>query len=191
MKKFKDILDELFKDIGKLSDTELMKGQALKEGEFVEVNGRVFHKVLSTIRNNDLTRETPKGLDSLSLYSVNDYKKMSCYLGKNNSSGYAIAHENELVSVFNTQGASGSAIVKDAIKNGASRLDCFAKKDKDGNISGFLHTLYSRFGFKIDTSLNSGEEGEAYSIRKGISLFVNDKGEVEPENENIVIFMKI
>ena len=113
---------------------------------------------------------------------------MDCYLGKNNSSGYAL-HNGELVSVFSSQKSSGSAIVKDAINNGAKRLDCFAKRDKEGNISGTLFTLYSKHGFKIDTKMNVGKPGEIYTITNGVSDFVNDKDEVEPDNENVVIYL--
>lgn len=113
-----------------------------------------------------------------------------CFLGKNNSSGYCIAHDNKLVSVFSSQQSSANAVMVDAIKNGAKRLDCYAKRDSNGKISGPLYSLYSKHGFKIDKSMNSGKPGEPYAILKGVSDYVNDKGEVEPDNPNVVIFMK-
>jgi hypothetical protein len=116
---------------------------------------------------------------------------MKCYLGVNNSSGYAIAHRDELVSVFSSQGSSGHAIVKDAINNGAKRLDCFAiRNNKTGNISGDLYRLYSMNGFKIDKSMNSGTPGEPYAIVNGVSDYVDDNGNVHPEDPRVVIFMK-
>jgi len=183
---------ERFKDMGKLSDVELQKGQRLDKNtgdNFNEVSARVFYKAVSKIKINDMARgDEAKGLDTLSVYSVNEYKDMKCYLGINNSSGYAL-HKSELVSVFSSKGSSGSAIVQDAIKNGAKHLDCFATRI-DGKISGQLYSLYSRNGFKIDTSMNSGNPGEAYAIQNGVSDYVDDDGKVHPYDERVVIFMK-
>ena len=190
---FTDVF-ETFKELGKLSPEELKKGQRLdknKDNLFKRVTGRVFYKVISKIKQNDLARgDKAKGLDTLTVYSPSDYQKMDCFLGINNSSGYCIKDGNELVSVFSSQKSSGDAIVKSAIKNGATHLDCFAKLI-NGKVSGDLYSLYSRNGFKIDKDLNVGKYGEPYAIRKGISHFVNDKGEVEMDNENVVVFMKL
>ena len=191
---FKDYLQEAFKDIGKLSPEQLTKGQRLSsEDAFAEVDARVFYNVISKIKTNDLARGSlAKGLDTLTVYSINEYKKMSCFLGDNNSSGYAIAHETELVSVFSSQGSSGNAIVKSAIKNGANHLDCFATRDSDGDIvDDGLFKLYSRNGFKIDTSKNDGVKGEAYSIQKGVSSFVDENEVVHEDDPRVVIFMKL
>jgi hypothetical protein len=188
---------EAFKDIGKLSPEQLKKGQKLDpkdDDNFTPVTGRVFHKAINRIRQNDIERLNKglpsKGLKTLSVYGPGDYNKMKCFLGKNNSSGYCIAHGDELVSVFSSQKSSGKAIMKDAIKNGARRLDCYALRDKKGNIEGPLYKLYSSFGFRIDKSMNSGTPGEPYAIVNGVSDFVNDKGQVEPDNPQVVIFMK-
>lgn len=190
-----DIL-EAFKDIGKLSPKELMKGQYLNPNDpdnFKQVTGRVFFKAISKIRENDIAKLNKglpsKGLKTLTVYNASDYNKMKCFLGKNNSSGYCIAHNDELVSVFSSQKSSGDAIMIDAVKNGAKRLDCFALKN-DNKISGPLFKLYSKYGFKVDKSLNSGKPDEPYAIINGISNFVNDKEEVEPDNPQVVIFMK-
>jgi len=192
MKKFREYIEETFKDMGKLSDEELQKGKRLdktSEDNFVKVDARVFHKAISKIKANDIAKkDNAKGLETLTVYSVKEYEDMDCYLGKNNSSGYAL-HHDELVSVFSTQGSSGSAIVQDAIRNGAKRLDCFATRI-NGKISGQLYSLYSRNGFKIDTSMNSGKPGEAYTIVKGVSDYVDDNGKVHPDDERVVIFMK-
>src|SRR6056297_1233240 len=193
--KINDIL-EAFKDMGKLSQKELMKGQYLDPKEtdnFKQVSGRVFYKAISKIRENDITKLNKglpsKGLKTLTVYNVSDYNQMKCFLGKNNSSGYCIAHGNELVSVFSSQKSSGDAIMVDAIKNGAKRLDCFAFRE-NGKISGPLYRLYSKYGFKIDRSMNDGHPGEPYAIENGISSYVNDQDEVEPENPQVVIFMR-
>ena len=73
---------------------------------------------------------------------MNDYKKMRCYLGTNNSSGYCIAHGDELVSVFSSQKSSIDAIMKSAILSGARKLDCFATRKKN-KIDGHLYKIYS------------------------------------------------
>lgn len=188
-----NIILEAFKDIGKLSSEELMKGQRLDPNDtnnFKQVTGRVFYQAVSKIRVNDIARgDNAKGLDTLTIYNVTEYKKMKCYLGKNNSSGYCIAHGNELVSVFSSQKSSGKAIMKSAIDNGARRLDCFAIR-KSGKISGDLYKLYTRFGFKIDKSKNEGVKGEPYAIVNGVSDYVDDNDVVYPEDERVVIFMR-
>jgi hypothetical protein len=187
-------IDEIFTDLGKLSPEQLKRGQKLKPGEdnFTQVTGRVFYQAVSRIKTNDIARgDQARGLDTLTVYTPNEYNQMECYLGKNNSSGYAIKDGSELVSVFSSQGSSGDAIVQDAIKNGATHLDCFATRDRSGNIMGGLYTLYSRNGFVIDTDMNSGEPGEAYSIVNGVSSFVDDHGQVHPDDPRVVIFMRL
>jgi len=190
-----DFILETFKEMGKLSPDELRKGQKLvSDGDnFKEVSGRIFYQSINKIRSNDiekLNKGLPsKGLKTLSVYDVKEYKKMKCFLGKNNSSGYCIAHGDELVSVFSSQGSSGNELVKNAVKNGTKRLDCFALQ-KDGKIEGPLFKLYSKYGFKVDKSMNSGKKGEPYSIQNGVSYFVNVKEEVDPDNPQVVVFMK-
>ena len=39
--------------------------------------------------------------------------------------------------------------------------------------------------------MNTGKDGEPYSIQNGVSSYVNDNGEVEPNNPSVVVFMKI
>ena len=191
--KFAQLIED-FKDIGKLSDDELKKGQSLKstdDNNFTEVNGKVFHKAVTIIKGRDILKgDLAKGLKNLSVYTVSEYNKMKCYIGKNNSSGYAL-NKGDLVSVFSSQDSSADAIVQDAITNGAKHLDCYATREKNGSISGSLYRLYTRNGFKIDTTLNSGNIGEPYTIVNGISDYVNDNDEVEPENPTVVIFMKL
>lgn len=189
--RIKDIVGEAFVDIGKLPDEELKKGQALTgDGEhFKKVKGRIFHLVITKMSKFDALREYPKGLGDLTIYTVNEYNEMDCYIGVNNTSGFCVTKQGELVSVFSTAGSSGNAIVKEAIKRGARKLDCFAYRDTDGNIGGQLYKLYRRHGFEIDRNLNVGNEGEAYSIQNGVSSFVDENGIVHPEDERVVVFM--
>ena len=54
-----------------------------------------------------------------------------------------------------------------------------------------MFRLYSGFGFKIDKSMNIGKKGEPYSIIKGVSDYVDENEKVHPEDERVVIFMKL
>jgi hypothetical protein len=185
---------ESFNDMGRLSPEKLVRGQRLdpNDDNFTQVNGRVYHNVVSKIKKNDMRRENPKGLDTLTVYEVKEYMNMKCFVGKNNSSGFAIKDGSELVSVFSSQNSSGDALMRKAIEEGATHLDCYAKKDGAGNILNTgLVKLYRRHGFEIDKSMNSGRVGEPYAIQNGVSLYVNESGEVEPDNENVVVFMKL
>jgi hypothetical protein len=186
---------ESFNDMGRLSPEKLRRGQRLDpedDDNFTQVGGKVFHNVVSKIRIADMGRPEPKGLETLTVYDIKDYMSMKCFLGKNNSSGFAIKDGSELVSVFSSQESSGNALVRKAIEEGATHLDCYAEKDRNGNILNTgLVKLYRRHGFEIDKSMNSGKMGEPYSIQNGVSLYVNDDGEVEPDNENVVVFMKL
>lgn len=191
-----ELILETFKDIGKLTAAQLMKGQSLNPEEsdnFKQVTGRVFHQAINQIRKNDiekLNKGLPsKGLKTLSVYDVNEYNKMKCFLGKNNSSGYCIHGKDELVSVFSSQKSSADAIMKDVVKNEVKRLDCFAFRN-EGKISGPLYKLYTKYGFKIDKSMNIGKKGEPYAIINGVSDFVTDSGVVQFDNPQVVIFMK-
>lgn len=189
---FKTYLSETFNQMGDLSDDELKKGQVLKgdSDDFAEVDARVFLQAIKKIKINDIAKgkKDAKGLESLSVYAASEYKKMRCFLGKNNSSGYALK-KHDLVSVFSTKGSSARSLMAHAIKNGAKTLDCFADRVK-GIISGSLYDLYSKNGFKIDKSMNSGKKGEPYAIVDGVSDYVDDNDVVHPEDKRVVIFMK-
>ena len=201
MRSFIEFFVEKYSDLGKLSPEQLRKGQRLDPRDvdnFKQVTGRVFHQALNNITKNDEFRRTLDPIhfknikNNLTVYPLTDYLKMKCFLGKNNSSGFCIKDGDELVSVFSSQESSGNAVVQEAIKQGVTRLDCFAKQDQHGNIKNEgLYKLYSRNGFIIDDNLNSGEPGQPYSIQNGISYFVDDNGNVDPQNENVVIFMKL
>jgi hypothetical protein len=191
--KIRQMIIEAFKDLGKLSDDELQKGQALdkdKEGNFNKVDGRTFHTVLTKMIKKDALNPNPKGLDGLSLYTIPEYTKMKCFLGKNNSSGFCVKSDGDLVSVWSTQKSSGKAIVSEAIKNGAKKLDCFATLNHEtGEVSGLLYKLYSSFGFKINTNLTTGDGSKPYDIVKGISYYT-DGETVDKTSPMVVIFMK-
>lgn len=187
---------EAYNDMGKLSPEQLSRGQKLDADHtdnFQQVDGRVFHTAVSEIMQNDSQRKVPKNIrQNLTLYEMKDYMTMKCFIGKNNSSGFAIKDGDELVSVFSSLGSSGDAAVKEAIKQGAKRLDCFAEQDQNGNVlNTSLVKLYSRHGFVVDQEMNSGTPGEAYSIQNGVSYFVDENEQVHPNNPTVVVFMKL
>jgi hypothetical protein len=202
MKSFVQYFYEAFSDLGKLSPEQLQKGQRLdpENGDnFQQVDGRVFHKAVTRIMINDDGRcaagdvMCKKLRENLTIYELNDYKKMKCFLGRNNSSGFCIKDGDELVSVFSALGSAGKAAVKEAIKQGAKRLDCFAQQDGNGNILNVgLPKLYRMFGFEVDRNMTTGDDPSVpYTIVKGVSYFVNDRDEVELTNPKVVVFMVV
>ena len=191
----KYLVTEDFKDIGKLPPEKLTRGQYLNPNDknnFVRVSGRVFFMAIQKIKQNDIARANTglpsKGLETLSFYNAGEYDKMKCYLGINNSSGYAIDN-GTLKSVFSSQKSSGDAIMVDAISNGAKNLDCYVFRN-NGVLNGPLYKLYTRHGFHVDTSMNDGKPGEPYAVVNGVSDYVNAKEQVEPDNPKVVVFMK-
>lgn len=60
------------------------------------------------------------------------------YLTDDYESGFAIRKDGELVFVFSTVKGRGNALVRAAVRRGATHLDCF---------DGYLPTLYGRHGF--------------------------------------------
>lgn len=204
MKSFLQFFWEKYSDMGKLSPEQLKISRRLGSGDaekFQPVDGRVFFKVINAYMNADTQRENSvhnehqwfKNIkNNITIYPLVEYQKMKCFIGPNNTSGYCIKDGDELVSVFSAIESSGNALVQSAIKNGARRLDCFAEQDGHGNILDTkLYKLYSRSGFKIDRSLNDGNVGEPYSIQNGVSYFVDESGNVDPTNKNVVVFMKL
>ena len=200
MKSFVQYFYEAFSDLGKMSPEQLTKGQKLEpEGtdNFQQVDGRVFHQAVTQIMKNDDGRcasgdSMCKNLrDNLTIYELNDYKKMKCFLGRNNSSGFCIKDGDELVSVFSSLGSAGKAAVKEAIRQGAKRLDCFAQQDGNGKILNVgLPKLYRMFGFEVDENMTTGNDPSVpYTIVRGVSYFVNENEEVELTNPKVVVFM--
>lgn len=77
-----------------------------------------------------VTRYTPKQYEQ---------KGIQLFLSDNSLSGYGIASDGDLISVFSLPGAhQGGRAVESAKKNGATKLDCF-----DGKLPGF----YNQYGF--------------------------------------------
>lgn len=99
---------------------------------FHNVSPTRFRAVFADARDeSDQIREATSGfehVDGTLYYSTDDER-----------SGFAIRADGELVYVFSLERGRGDAIVAEAIKRGATYLDCFA---------GYLWTLYARHGFR-------------------------------------------
>ena len=128
--------------------------------EIVRATGQAFYDALASAKQNG------QNMDGVDLYSAAEYDGMRCYLSADELSGYAIKSDRTLISVFSTVRGRGDELVSSAVKNGATKLDCFVSMSEDGEFSGPLWTLYTRYGFKIDTSIN--DDGE-YPIVNGVS----------------------
>lgn len=72
-----------------------------------------------------------------------------CYLSDDKQSGYAIQDAGELVCVFSTEPGRGEQIVRHAIHQGATHLNCF---------DGYLPTVYRRWGFVEERRETTWEE---------------------------------
>lgn len=194
MKTFYQFFWEAFSDIGKLSPEILKKGYKLNSDDsekFKPVDWRNFYKIINGYMRSDVSSSAPKGIkDNITLYKPEEYAKMKCFVGPNNTSGYCIKDGDELVSVFSARESSGDAIVQSAIKNGARRLDCFAKQDGKGGIKNVgLFKLYSRNGFVIDTDKN--DDTMPYPVFNGISYYVDENGNIDRNAETVVVYMKL
>ena len=78
----------------------------------------------------------------VSSYPAEDYAKMNCrvFLSENGRAGYALKPDGELISVFSLDKGNGVSLMRDAIANGAKKLDCF-----DTYLG---RQFYPQFGFK-------------------------------------------
>ncbi len=88
------------------------------------------------------SRNTSKRPQFLTPYTAEEMKDFRLFKVKGLDAGYAIKPDGDLVNVFNNSGISdlGKAVVRDAIRNGATKLDAY---------QGFLtDKYYPQFGFK-------------------------------------------
>lgn len=95
------------------------------------------------VSTDDFTKsiQGAKKSEFLTVYQPEEYKGMKTFLGADKKSGYAIKPDGDLVSVFNYgEKGQGPKLVKEAIANGAKKLDAF---------EGWLtKDFYPKFGFK-------------------------------------------
>lgn len=100
---------------------------------FSEVPAEEFHDILQ--RSMQARGQIA---DNVHLYSPQEYAGMKTFLNQDKNNGYAL-NNGELVSVFSAIKGAGDDIVRSAISNGATHLDCF---------DGYLLKLYARHGFE-------------------------------------------
>lgn len=72
-------------------------------------------------------------------YSLREYAEMRTFLGQQGRSGYAIKPDGDLVNLFSCSRGKGQALLKEAVANGAKKLDCY-----DGSLVG----IYQKAGFR-------------------------------------------
>jgi hypothetical protein len=90
-----------------------------------------------------VSRSMSKRPQFLTPYTAEEMKDFRLFKVKGQDAGYAIKPDGDLVNVFNNTGIPdvGKAVVRDAIRNGATKLDAY---------DGFLtKEYYPQFGFKI------------------------------------------
>jgi len=78
----------------------------------------------------------------VTMYTPEEYRKKEAktYTSQSGQSGYAIAPDGDLISVFSKPGTgAGADLMRAAIKNGAKKLDC---------IGPYLPQFYAKFGFQ-------------------------------------------
>lgn len=79
-----------------------------------------------------------EGAANLTDYLPSDYTEMRCFLSEDSRSGFVVKDSGELVNVFSLVKGRGDALVRAAIAEGATSLDCY---------DGHLPRLYGRNGF--------------------------------------------
>lgn len=120
---------------------------------FKQVNGLIFSLAVNNAKHAD-----SRVSDMLSSYTASEYNTMLCFVNSDCSVGYAIKPDGDLINVFNVSSFKGLAddIILSAIRNGATKLDCFEP---------FLPKLYAGYGFrtyKRENDWNGGENGVQY-----------------------------
>lgn len=86
---------------------------------------------------------------SLHLHTISEYRCMKCFFDDPDEqadwAGFAIHEEGELVNLFSIRSGNGDRLVQEAIRLGATHLDCY---------EGPLSDLYRRNGF-VETGRTS------------------------------------
>ncbi len=72
------------------------------------------------------------------LEHVETHEAVRWFGGRANAQGFGITSTGELVGLFSSVAGAGNDLIKHAIREGATYLDCF---------DGYLPTLYSKHGF--------------------------------------------
>jgi hypothetical protein len=108
-----------------------------------KVTHEVFKEAVSDALNQTYTDGSGrKRFYSEQVFIQDDYSTCVCILSKDGRSGVAVTHDGELISLFSySRRKRGKRLVRLAVRNGATRLNCY---DEDN----FLPQFYGKFGFK-------------------------------------------
>lgn len=119
---------------------------------FEKVSSKEFHNVVSKIVGKPFLRKR-----SLKEYHEITQEGGQLFLLTDKSAGYGIKPNGLLISVFKNGDAKGlgSAVVKDAILNGATSLIC-----ADGPLKGF----YEGLGFEVTSRFPMTSENAGYDL---------------------------
>jgi hypothetical protein len=102
--------------------------------KFGQVSYTYFVQTLRGVQNSyKMIREATTPWNQISNDEGTRY-----YLTKAGHMGFAISKDGELTSVYSAIKGKGDILMKEAIKRGASHLDCF---------DGYLPKFYNRHGF--------------------------------------------
>ena len=102
--------------------------------ELAIVSRDTFKRLFETARRvSPIIRESTSDMDGEPYLSRSTYR-----LSLDGRSGYVVRPDGELVYVFSLWTGRGDGLVKCAIRDGASHLDCF---------DGYLPEFYARHGF--------------------------------------------
>lgn len=107
---------------------------------FREIRGRagarLFHDRIAELKR------TSRFAAAVDVHDPDEYERCRMFLSEDGRADFALAEDDELVSVFSYKGAhAGDDIVGKAVEQGARRLDCY-------DIKGFLPRLYGGHGFR-------------------------------------------
>lgn len=134
------------RDLYNLAQVEYVLGPVPPKNAKLAAANITFHPVSGEQFYNAIMRAISGPLakykESLSVYSVDDYKKMDCYLSTDNTAGYCVTPDRGIVSVFSTGKVHGARIaaVQDALQRGGEAIDAFDEHTVE---------LYTRLGFEI------------------------------------------
>lgn len=124
-----------------------IKGLKFIPNMHIKSNAEEFSKAIQ-----NAIESSPMHKQNITPYAEKDYKSFKTFLAPDGKSGFAIKPDGELVNVFSTEKGRGPEIVKDAVKQGASKLDAF-------NINNKLPELYEQGGFKTHKVEKNWEPG--------------------------------
>jgi len=95
--------------------------------KYLEVDPNLFEYYLGKVDQKDFNIDR-------------SYRNKTCYVSRDQNSGFAITNDGMLCHVFSLKSGSGVVAVNKAIQMGANRLSCYNTK---------LCEYYKKFGFML------------------------------------------